>query len=82
MTFSRLTDILIDLVQRYPLPAAAIALLLLLIAWRKPKETFKFAVFLLFMAAVFYAIGLFRDTLTSGTRSSNLGIEKSEKLEQ
>ena len=81
MNFATLVDYALSFYDRYPLLVAAIALVLLFMAYRKPKESLKFAVLLLFLAAVFYVLGLFRDTLSSGTRSADKMIHKSKGLD-
>ncbi len=81
MNFETLAEYVLSFYSHYPLVVAAIALVLLFIAYRKPKESFKFALFLLFMAAVFYAIGLFRDTLSTGALNADKMIHKSKGLD-
>jgi lipopolysaccharide export LptBFGC system permease protein LptF len=81
MNFDTLTDYALNFYSSYPFVVVAFALVLLFLAYKKPKESFKFAIFVLFMAAVFYALGTFRDTLSTGTQSANEGIQKSKNLE-
>ena len=82
MNFTTLADYVLSFSSRYPYAVAAIAVILLFIVYRKPKESFKFVVFLLFMAAVFYALSLFRDTLSTGTQNAHEGIQKSTNLKE
>jgi multisubunit Na+/H+ antiporter MnhB subunit len=81
MSFATLADYAFDFYRSYPFVVAAIAIVLLFIAYRRPKESFKFALLLLVMAAVFYALGLLRDTLSTGLQNTNEGIQKSKNLD-
>ena len=81
MNFDRLMDYAHSLYNQYPVVIAVIALVLLFVACKKPKESFKFALLLLVMAAFFYAIGLFRDTLSTGTQNKDQMIHKTKGLD-
>lgn len=81
MNFDTLADYALNFYNNYPFVVVAFAIVLLFLAYKKPKESFKFAIFLLFMAAVFYALGLLRETLSTGTQSANEGIHKSKNLD-
>lgn len=81
MSFDILADYSLNFYSDYPLVVVAFAIVLLFLAYKKPRESLKFAIFLLFMAAVFYALGLFRDTLSTGTQSTNEGIHKAKNLD-
>ena len=80
MNFASLVDYAINVYNQYPLVVLAVAIGLLFMAYKKPKESFKFALMLLFIAAVFYAIGLIRDTLSTGTQNKDQMINKSRSL--
>jgi len=82
MDFTSLIDNAHRLCNQYPIVAAVLLLVLLFMAYKKPKESFKFALLLLFMAAVFYAIGLFRDTLATGTRNKDRMIQQTKGLDE
>lgn len=82
MSFDILADYSLNFYSNYPLVVVAFAIILLFVVSKKPRESFKFAIFLLFMAAVFYALGLFRDTLSTGTQSTNEGIHNSKNLDK
>lgn len=81
MNFDALADYALSFYSHYPFVVAVIAIVLLFMAYKKPKEIFKFAMLLLFMAAVFYALGMFRDTLSTGTQNAHEGIQKSKALD-
>ena len=80
MNFDSLMDYAINFHNQYPLVVVAVAIVLLFMAYKRPKESFKFTLMLLFIAAVFYAIGLIRDTLSTGTQSKDQMINKSRSL--
>ncbi len=66
--------------NQYPIVLAVIAIVLLLIAYKNPKESFKFALFLLFIAVLFYAISLFGEALSTGSKNKDQMIYKTKKL--
>ena len=80
MNFASLVDYASNVYNQYPLVVVAVAIVLLFMAYKKPKESFKFALMLLFIAAVFFAIGLIRDTLSTGTQNKDQMINKSRSL--
>ncbi|MCW8858820.1 MAG: hypothetical protein OQK50_03610 [Deltaproteobacteria bacterium] len=81
MNFDTLAEYVLSFCTRYPVVVAAIAIVLLFMAYKKPKESFKFAILLLFISAVFYLLGLFSDTLSTGTQNAKEGINKSKVLD-
>ena len=80
MNFASLMDYAFNFFNQYPLVVVAVAIVLLFMAYKKPKDSFKFALMLLFIAAVFYTIGLIRGTLSTGTQNKDQMINKSRSL--
>ena len=68
--------------QTYTIVVVVLAIGLLIWVYRNPKESFKFLLFLLFMAAALYAIGLFTDTVNIGAGSKQQMIHNSEPATQ
>lgn len=81
MNFDSLIDYAFRWYHQYPVVAAALAILLLIVAYKKPKGSFKFALLLLCIAAFLYAIGLFMDTLSLGTKGKDQMIHKTRSLD-
>lgn len=80
MEFDSLLAQVSDFFSQYPYVLAIIAVILLYLAYRKPKESFKFIIFLLFLAAVFYGLSLLHETLTTGSKGADGMVNKSRKL--
>jgi len=76
MDFDNLVNQVSNFYQQYTIVVVVLALGLLIMIYRNPKESFKFLVFLFFLAAVIYAIGLFGDTVTTGVGSKQQMIHK------
>jgi len=81
MNFDILTNYALSFYSHHPLVVGLIAIALLFMAYKRPKEFFKLALLLLFMTAVFYALGMLQDTLSAGTQSTNDGIERSKSVD-
>jgi hypothetical protein len=81
MNFDIFADYVLSFYSQYPFMVGAFAIALLFMVYKKPKESFKLALLLLFMAAVFYALGLLQETLSTGTQSTNEGIQRSRALD-
>jgi uncharacterized membrane protein len=81
MNFASLGNYALNFYNQHPLMVVAAAIVLLCIACKMPKASFKFTILLLFMAAIFYAIGLFRDTLSTGTQNADQMINKTMRSE-
>ncbi|WP_020677544.1 hypothetical protein [Geopsychrobacter electrodiphilus] len=78
MDLDKLVNRLFGLYHQYPVVLAVVALILLFIAWKNPKSSFKFVLLLLFLAAFFYAVSLFRETLSVGTQNTHQMINNSK----
>jgi RsiW-degrading membrane proteinase PrsW (M82 family) len=76
MDFDNLVNQVSNFYQQYTIVVVVLAVGLLIMIYRNPKESFKFLVFLLFLGAVIYAIGLFGDTVTTGVGSKQQMIHK------
>jgi len=82
MSLDQMINSLASFYQQYTLAVVVVAIGLLIMIYRNPKESFKFLVFLLFMAAVIYAIGLFGETVNTGVGGKEQMIHKTEDASQ
>lgn len=82
MNFDNLANQVVNVYQQYTIVVVVLAVGLLIMIYRNPKESFKLLVFLLFLAAVIYAIGLFGETVTTGVGSKQLMIDKTPDASQ
>jgi len=82
MTVAPLFNQALNFYQQYPLLVVGLAVILLFLIYRNPKESFKFMLFLLVMAAVIYAIGMFGETVNLGADSKQQMIHKTEQATQ
>ena len=57
-----------------------VAVVLLIVAYNKPKESFKFAIFLVILACALYAVGLFGKSIETGKENKNQMVEKTKGL--
>lgn len=80
MLVDRVTDFIVQLYNNYPLVIVAFAAVALVLTWKKPKECFKFAIFLVIMFCVIYAVGLFGDTISTGSRSKEDAVRKTRDM--
>jgi hypothetical protein len=79
MNFDSLLNSAFNLVHQYSILAAATGVLLLFIAWKNPKATFKFVIFLLFLSAFFYAVSLFSGVTSLGSKNKDQMINQTGK---
>jgi len=82
MNFDNLANQVVNVYQQYTIVVVVLAVGLLIMIYRNPKESFKLLVFLLFLAAVIYAIGLFGETVTTGVGSKQQMIDKTPDASQ
>lgn len=82
MDFDSLVTAFNEFYQTYTIVVVVLAIGLVIWAYRNPKESFKFFLFLLFMAAVLFAISLFSDTVNIGASSKQQMIHKTEQADQ
>ena len=80
MLFDRIANFTVNFYHEYPIAVWVLAVVALVVAWRKPKESFKFAVFLVIMFCVIYAVGLFGETVSTGSRNKQDAVQKSRDL--
>ena len=78
MHFDSIESYAHSLYSQYPAVAAVVALVLLLIICKNPKKSFKLALLLIFIAAFFYAVGLFRDLVSTGIQNKDQMIHKTK----
>ncbi|HKI51488.1 MAG TPA: hypothetical protein VJ995_05395 [Geothermobacteraceae bacterium] len=82
MNFDSLSSAFYEFYQSYTIVVVVLAIGLVIWAYRNPKESLKFFLFLLFMAAVLFAISLFSDTVNIGSGSKRQMIHKTEQADQ
>ena len=63
----------------YPLIAIVIGILLVLYAWREPKEAFKIAMVLVALGLTFYLLSLFGQTTSTGIQEKDEMIYKTKR---
>ena len=80
--FEKIVSYSVNFYHSYPAVVIVVAVILLIIAYKKPKESFKFAIFLVIMACVLYAVGLFSKSLETGKENKDQMIEKTKRLDQ
>ncbi len=80
MTFSSFIDFAQSILQQYSVIIGVAAIIFLLFASRKPKESFKFLLVLLTITALLYVVGVFRETVSTGTQNKDQMIYKTERL--
>ena len=68
MNFSHIMELVVDYARSYPLLAAAVGVALLLYTYFKPKQALKLALFIGFVAAVFYVLSYIREGTGSGMK--------------
>lgn len=78
MLGEQLQDLIIFL-QARPIIAAAIGAFILILFYIRPKEMFKLAAFCLFIAVVFYFIGLFTGAVNTGSQQKDQMIYKTRE---
>jgi len=78
--FDQIVAHAINFYHSYPVVVIVVAVILLIVAYNKPKESFKFAIFLVIMACVLYAVGLFGKSIETGKENKNQMIEKTKSL--
>ena len=80
MSFESASEFAIGFYHEYSIVVIIIAVILLIIAYNKPKESFKFLLFLVFMAAVFYTVGLIGDSIKTGSKNKDQMVNKTKGL--
>lgn len=71
---------LVGFFQQYPVVVVIIVLVLLFIAYKNPKESFKFVIFLVIMACALYAVVLLSEAVGIGKSNKDQGINKTRKM--
>lgn len=80
MDFDNVMNYAVGFYQEYSIVVLVLGVILLIVIYNKPKESFKFAIFLLFMAAVFYTIGLIGDAISTGSENKDQMVNKTKGL--
>lgn len=78
--FDKLLQYAAGFYHEYSIVVIVIAVILLIIAYNKPKESFKFVIFLVIIACVLYAVGLFGESVDIGKKNKDKMVEKSRAL--
>ncbi len=79
MNFSELWQSAVDFYHAYPLLIAGIGIVVLVWAWKKPKQATKGFLFLAFIALVFYVLSLLGEGTDSSTRMKDSMMRKTEQ---
>ena len=78
--FDNLVQYAVGFYHEYSIVVIVIGVVLLIIAYNKPKASFKFAIFIVIMACVLYAVGLFGKSVDIGTKNKDQIINKTKNL--
>ena len=78
--FDSLINFAVNFYHEYSIVVIVVGVILLIIAYNKPKESFKFAIFLVIMACVIYAVDLFGESVDVGKKNKDQMIEKTKGL--
>ena len=78
--FESIIEFAVSFYHEYSIVVIVVGVILLIIAYNKPKESFKFAIFLVIMACVIYAIDLFGESVDIGTQNKDRMVEKTKGL--
>ena len=79
MDISKLTETIITFFRQNPVVGGVILLVVVIMAYRRPKDTFKLIGFLLFCVVAFYFITLFSKTITGGSEQKDRMIHKTRE---
>ena len=78
--FDSLINFAVNFYHEYSIVVIVVGVILLIIAYNKPKESFKFAIFLVIMACVIYAVDLFGESVDVVKKNKDQMIEKTKGL--
>ncbi len=67
-----------NLLATHQIVSICVAVALVLFLWKKPKEFFKFSVFVLAMILLFYIITLMNDSMLGGVDNKHQMINETE----
>jgi len=79
MDFTSLWDSALDFYHDYTLLTIGLGVVVLIWAWRKPKQATKTFLFIGFVAVVFYVLGQIREGTGSGLSQKETMIHKTER---
>ncbi len=79
--FDKLINIAVNFYHEYSIVVIIIAVIILIIAYKKPKESFKFAIFIVIMLCVLYAVGLFGESIDLGKKNKGQVVEKAKAVD-
>jgi Mn2+/Fe2+ NRAMP family transporter len=77
----KITSFAISFYHEYSIIVIIIAVIILIVAYNKPKESFKFAIFLVIMVCVLYAVDLFGGSIDLGKQNKNQMVHKTNNLD-
>ena len=66
--------------HEYSIVVIVIGVILLIVAYNKPKESFKFAIFLVVVVCILFAVGLFGESIDIGKKNKDQMIHKTKGL--
>ncbi len=78
--FDSIVQFAVSFYHEYSIVVIVVGVILLIIAYNKPKESFKFAIFLVIMACVIYAVDLFGESVDVGKQNKDQMIQKTKGL--
>jgi len=81
MNFETMWMYAVEFYHEYSIVVVVIAVIFVVIAYQKPKACFKFVIFLVIMACIIYAIGLFGESIETGTSNKDKMINKTRSLD-
>ena len=80
MSFERFLNDALTLFWQYPVLFGILAVVLLFIMYKNQKASFKFIILLLVLVAFFYAVGLFSDFFSTGSKNRDQMINKTKNM--
>ena len=78
--FENIVQYAVGFYHEYSIVVIVIGVVLLIIAYNKPKASFKFVIFIVIMACVLYAVGLFGDSVDIGKKNKDQMVNKTKNL--
>ena len=80
MSFERFLNDASRLLWQHPILFGVLAVVLLFLVYKNQKASFKLMILLLALAAFFYAVGLFSDVFSTGSKNRDQMINKSRNM--
>lgn len=80
MEIEKYLSLITIFIHNNKLAALAILFAVAVFAYKKPKEAFKFSLFIIFMAVTMYFISLLGDTSFKGFQQKSEGVIETEQI--